>query len=643
MIRARKIPCVECRLHRRRCTPTSSNKCSRCDRLRRECLEQPKPKENKFYSDLELIEGKKIQQQIFDLEQTIYQLETQLKTQSCRAIQNHNHSMREMMITNLEHSWKLQINDGTFQVETGIKNISDLLFIQSNEIPYLSPISCYSGASSSTDDEIETKLLMHFSSKSFDGLTPFLTKTLAKYANQKLKLQYSDYLPDYLLLQPTMVVDHLVSTYFICYNLLSPIVHENSFMERYLMLENPLDDLITLCICNRVCGSPCNHIHFTSHDRRAMADYFFEKARNMILDQFDVPGKRLENVMSINILGRYMHANFKHKEGDELIAIAYQICLDLANEFKDPPQNPSYKYQVDHALFTRHITITMSLRGLLNGLFDRPMDESSNFNSKWVTVDDEPEETKTVIETQNWFWNLFSHSYIQQFMLNIYRAQTGKEYALSFECIVQFEGVIASSVSTIPSKFRLCDDFKDTQKCIEAINRTTDRIKLLVFIHFQMFIVGAFSYLIQPVASYEGYDLLCSRVQQRSLENTLDGCRLLIHATRHLSKMEETKSLYITAATDLLFGSVDALLLLLMAHDQHIAKESQFALRACLEDIGRINHLQIDQLPVESSPIVSAHKNFIDTNSFDFKYYNRYPQPWYALMYDITKYMAGIE
>ncbi|GAA5817760.1 hypothetical protein MFLAVUS_011313 [Mucor flavus] len=138
------------------------------------------------------------------------------------------------------------------------------------------------------------------------------------------------------------------------------------------------DNLMILCICNRFCGSPCNRIHFTSYDRRAMADYFFEKARNMILDQFDVPGKKLENVMSINILGRYMHANFKHKEGDEFIAIAYQICLDLANKFKNPPQNPSYKYQVDYALFTRHITITMSLRGLLNGLFDRPTDESSH-------------------------------------------------------------------------------------------------------------------------------------------------------------------------------------------------------------------------------------------------------------------------
>ncbi|KAI9257539.1 hypothetical protein EDC94DRAFT_676245 [Helicostylum pulchrum] len=637
MIGTRKIPCAECRLQRRRCIPTSSNKCARCDRLGRECLQQPK--DNKFYSDLDLIKGKKLQQQIFDMEQTIYQLETQLKTQSCRVIQSHNRVMREKMITNLEHSWQLQIKNGTFQIETGIKNISDLLFIQSNDIPYLSPISCYSSASSSSG----TELSMHFSSKSFDGLTPFLNKMLAKYANQKLKLQDSNHLPGYLLLQPDMI-DHLVSTYFTCYNLISPMVHQKTFMERYLLLENPLDDLMTLCICNRVCGFLCNHIHFTPHDRKTMADYFFEKAYDMILDQFDVPEKRFENVMSINMLGSYMSANFKHKEGDELVAIASQICLDLVNKFKDPPQTPSYKHQVEYALFSRHITITMSLRGLLSGLFDRPMVDLSYVNLKWVAVDDEPEETKRVIRIQNWFGSLFSPSYIQQFMLTIHKAQTGKEYALLFESIVQFEDVINSSVSTIPNEFRLCDDFKDIQKCIEAVNKTTDRIRLLLFIRFQTFIIGTFSYLLRPVASSKGYDQLCARVQQRSLENTLDGCRLLIHAMRQLSKIEGTKScFYKTSATDLLFCSVEALLLLLMAHDQHIVKESRLTLRACLEDIRRINHIQIDQLSAGSSPIGSIHKNFIDTTSFDFKYYNRYSQPWYALMYDITKYIARIE
>ncbi|GAA5816586.1 hypothetical protein MFLAVUS_010116 [Mucor flavus] len=158
-----------------------------------------------------------------------------------------------------------------------------------------------------------------------------------------------------------------------------------------------------------------------------------------------------------------------------------------------------------------------------------------------------------------------------------------------------------------------------------------------------MFMISTFSYLLQPVAFSKDYNLLCSRVQQRSLENTPDGCRLLIHTTRHFSKMERTKSLYKMLATDLLFCSVEALLLLLTAQDQHIVSESQFALRDCIEDIGRINKIQIDQLPEESSTIGSIHKNFVDTTSFDFKYCNRYTHPWYALMYDVTKYIARIE
>lgn len=96
-------------------------------------------------------------------------------------------------------------------------------------------------------------------------------------------------------------------------------------------------------------------------------------------------------------------------------------------------------------------------------------------------------------------------------------------------------------------------------------------------------------------------------------------------------------------ATDFLFCLVEGLLLLITAHDQHIVSEAQSVLRACLEDIARINNMQIDHLPVGSSPIISAHKNFIDTISFDFKYYNQYPQPWYALMYNASKYIARIE
>lgn len=335
--------------------------------------------------------------------------------------------MHQVMIRNMEYHWKFEIKNGTFQVETGIKNISDLLFIQTNNIPYLSPISCYSSSSASsslgdeTDRSEETGLLMHFASRSFDGLTPFMMKLLATYSNRKLDLPTSILLPNYLLFNLTLIMDQLITIYFSCYNIRSPFVHEKTFMEKYSQLDNPLEDLISLAIGTYVCSFPCNHVHFTSLDRKVMANYFYKSAYSIIIDQFDIPEKRLENVVGISLLSRYIHINLKLKEGNELIAISYQICLDLKNEFEKPPKDisNSYQYEVDRAIFSRHILITMSLRGLLNRLFNSTEDDISPPQMEWIALDDEPEETKRMIRVQNCFLGLLNRSYIQKFMVII--------------------------------------------------------------------------------------------------------------------------------------------------------------------------------------------------------------------------------
>lgn len=109
---------------------------------------------------------------------------------------------------------------------------------------------------------------------------------------------------------------------------------------------------------------------------------------------------------------------------------------------------------------------------------------------------------------------------------------------MTFESIVQLEDVIFAWISTIPNEFRLCDDFKDIGRCMEKIDETSDYMQLFTFIHCQMLIIGIYSYLLQPIKLGRDYDQLLPRVQQRSLENTLNGCRLLIHATNRVSKLE---------------------------------------------------------------------------------------------------------
>lgn len=101
--------------------------------------------------------------------------------------------------------------------------------------------------------------------------------------------------------------------------------------------------------------------------------------------------------------------------------------------------------------------------------------------------------------------------------------------------------------------------------------------------------------------------------------------------------------MYTITASDLLFSSIDALiLLLLLSPNQHIVKESRIALKACLYDMDKVHFLRVYHLPLESSPIILTYQSFKETTQFNFEYYDQYPQPWYAMMYDLSKYMASI-
>lgn len=122
--------------------------------------------------------------------------------------------------------------------------------------------------------------------------------------------------------------------------------------------------------------------------------------------------------------------------------------------------------------------------------------------------------------------------------MQVQHAQLGNLGALTFESIVILEDVLSEWVSSFPDEFRLCDNIKDVDQCIQAIDQANEYILLLAFIQCQLFITNIYSYLLKPVAAGNDYDQLCLCVQQRSLENTRDGCRLLVHAIRRISKLE---------------------------------------------------------------------------------------------------------
>lgn len=113
---------------------------------------------------------------------------------------------------------------------------------------------------------------------------------------------------------------------------------------------------------------------------------------------------------------------------------------------------------------------------------------------------------------------------------------------LSLEFIIRMEDVILEWSASMPDEFNLCRNLKNYAVCKLAVSESEDCISLMVFIRCQIFIATIYSRLLRPIDKGEDYDQLLSCVQQRSLENSLTACRLLIHAIHRSSEIDSLNS-----------------------------------------------------------------------------------------------------
>lgn len=385
---------IECRKSRRKCIPTLS-KCLRCERFEKKCThevifeeEEEEEEDNDIVDDL--------QNQVIELEIAFKQVEIQLQGLSCRS----NNNSPNNRIQNLIHQWKVQLENGTFKIDTGIKNISDLMSFQSNNISYLSPYA-------------NGDMMIQFSCKSTKTLVPFTLRLLTQCVRKVSHSPDTLDLPNNLNLDTlVMTIDQIVEIYFNCHNAYTPLLHKSSFMDRYKQLDNPEDDLLSLSICAHVCASPCDHIQYIPSERRKLADYFFKKAKLIILDQFDLPEKRLENVMAINLCSKYMHMTLKYGECRQLIAIAYQLCIDLNLD-------STTQDELHQVLCSRHITMTAYVNRFMNYISSYVSYDAFLTLPDWKYMQDESEEIKQYIKAQNWLLSLYNHAFVVNFLVSI--------------------------------------------------------------------------------------------------------------------------------------------------------------------------------------------------------------------------------
>lgn len=290
------------------------------------------------------------------------------------------------------HGWQFQIRNGMISIDTSIKSISDLLPIQ-----YLSPLSADCGTPDICSINRSEPLLL-FTQQHHGNWVNFFLSVLER-PNQPI----CSLMPSKKPISRALV-DQMVAIFFQCHSMFNLCLHKPSFYARYSTLDDPLLDLITLSICCLVCATPCDHMNMISpQEQRALADYFFERCKSIILDQFDDYSKRLENVNAVVLVAQYMHVTFRFSDCRHLLDLAYSLCLDLERDFKKKEVTES----IGRALFKRHFYFIIFLRRIINCVANENFYAQSCLIPQLEAIADEDEETRQLIRACNWnIWAL---------------------------------------------------------------------------------------------------------------------------------------------------------------------------------------------------------------------------------------------
>lgn len=238
---------------------------------------------------------------------------------------------------------------------------------------------------------------------------------------------------------------------------------------------------------------------------------------------------------------------------------------------------------------------------------------------------------------------------------------------MSFESIVRMEDAVQEWVRSVPKEYRLCNDYLDPECCRQAIAQSTDMIMLLSYMHYTVLIIMIYGSLLKPIALRRDADQILSFVQNHSLEKTLAGCRLMIYTCARIAEID-TKSTgtykedgqsYIVkvpylaidvgeghnsyVATDFLHYGTDVLILLSLSPNPLISREARIILRSCLEQMQKLQLRPQDNfVPREMSPIFRGTMDVNNASTFDLEFYDQFPDPWAAMIYDAIHYIASI-
>ncbi|KAG2222448.1 hypothetical protein INT45_009460 [Circinella minor] len=628
-----KVRCHACRKRHRGCfwSNDNPNGCIRCTRLKIECT----PYKPDYTNEKDLLprerNRKQIeywQNQIAQLSNDIQEFESAIQIAGDRIAVAKRRKELEKQV-----EWNLSIDqNGLLKLHTDIQSIQELLLYSQAFVKYVSPLN-----------GLFSKSSISFQSTSFHLIISVFHLIL--YEKEKKRLCMGDNIYYSRLSsihqQPhsyyRSIMDHLVKLYVNRENSRRLLVHTPTYIQHYKDIHDPLTCPVTLAICVHTVCTARHVIKYSATERRQLADFYYDKCKDILFDRFDDPSRKLETLVTINILQHFViFVLLRMTEARRFATIAFSICKDLEVDM-NRGKYPKLKCepQVLKVLLQRHYFYAESTLTMLDFMIDKNQTKSHVPVTYLDAMPDEDLQTKHFIEMHNHLLQLCTSPYmcaLTKGKMMDYSHDAEDETESVIEVIFRLNRVIRNWWDELPRHLRLCDGLYAVN-AMEMTKRNTSVVKTIVFSFIHSILLKMWIFLLNSSADTtvtsikeDDTSIFCRKTQ---VDSSIQSCELLLSSMTRLFQLHDD----IVPSMTFEFMTRAAYTLLSVS----LCKSLQFPTRIqqmfdeCFDVISAV-------FPADNivPPSLSPLNSFVitqDPNNLDI--YKSYPFPGYALIADI--------
>ncbi|KAI9264957.1 hypothetical protein BDA99DRAFT_39301 [Phascolomyces articulosus] len=513
---------ADCRSRRRKCTwEKGEKKCERCFQTGAICIPYEK-------SDTAgVLDGNK---QLLEWWDRTSQLEDVLNSaqefvhETSRALipkhdQHHYGEKEQRQQQQQEPQWTLSVVNGRVRLESNIRDYEELLKYHQASIRYLSPLAGLLQRESFRFEGISASVAIASTSLIFRHLPPHTIQRPLAIPLPSCTFNYRQ------------EMDQLIRLYMDRYNVCVGILHERTFMNYYHRLKDPLTSPVAMGICIDAIAYFYPQLKYTPLEKRQLAEYFYGRCRDMLLDMYEDPSRRLEAVMTTSFLMQYLQdVLMQYAEARRLVTVALLICKDLEIEMYDKMTD------IELVMYRRHYVTLLWWERII----DIFLEGKFNFSDmKFVDIkrsatdllDGETDSIRQYLTMWHVTVRLIGGPYVTTIMKQISLAVLGQPYELSLDMILQFETILREWWKSLPGYFQICED-PLSPSIYQVVDTVTSSIVLMPFA-----LLHSISALIQstllkpPITSRDDTvtDDMIRIIQEKAVAHTLTSIKVLVH------------------------------------------------------------------------------------------------------------------